>query len=38
MLEAQRKTRKQDLKLVGVKAKDAEVRIKWRQMIHCGNP
>lgn len=38
MLDAQRKTKKQDLKLVGAKAKDAEDRIKWRQTIRCGNP
>ena len=25
-------------KLVGVREEDAEDRVRWRQMIHCGDP
>ena len=28
---------KQDKKLVGVREEDAEDRVRWRQMIRCGN-
>ena len=29
---------KQDMKLVGAKEEHAEDRVRWRQMIRCGNP
>ena len=28
---------KEDMKLVGVIEKDAEDRVRWRQMLHYGN-
>ena len=29
---------KEDMKVVGVKEKEAEDRVRWRQMIRCGDP
>ena len=29
---------KEDMKLLGVREDDAEDRVGWRQMIHCGEP
>ena len=29
---------KEDMKLVGVREEDAEDRVRWRQMIHRGDP
>ena len=29
---------KEDMKLVGVRDEDEEDRVRWRQMIHCGDP
>ena len=31
-------TVKEDMKLVGVREKDAEDRVRWRQMIRCDDP
>ena len=28
----------EDMKLVGVRKKEADDRVRWRQMIHCGDP
>lgn len=28
---------KEDMKLVGVREEDAEKRVRWRQVIHCGD-
>ncbi|KAF7653604.1 hypothetical protein LDENG_00081120, partial [Lucifuga dentata] len=29
---------KEDMKLVGVREEEAEDRVRWRQMIRCGDP
>ncbi|KAF7647373.1 hypothetical protein LDENG_00173260 [Lucifuga dentata] len=29
---------KEDMKLVGVREEEAEDRVRWRQMIGCGDP
>ena len=29
---------KEDMKSAGVREEDAEDRVRWRQMIHCGDP
>ena len=29
---------REDMKLVGVREEDAEDRVRWRHMIHCGDP
>ena len=29
---------KEDMKVVGVREEDAEDRVRWRQLIRCGDP
>lgn len=29
---------KVDMEMIGVNAEEAGVRVRWRQMIHCGHP
>lgn len=29
---------KEEIKLVGAGEEDAENKVRWRQMIHCGTP
>ena len=29
---------KEDMKLVGVREEDAQDRVRWRQLIRCGDP
>ncbi|KAF7662280.1 hypothetical protein LDENG_00240050 [Lucifuga dentata] len=29
---------KEDMKLVGLREEEAEDRVRWRQMIRCGDP
>ena len=29
---------KEDMKFVGVREEGAEDRVRWRQIIHCGDP